>query len=145
MSDICSRPTYDTVSDGASYPRILARILLDQVRYVERRNCTRLKASYVGQNLVFFLFSSVMPYAEKAGNSLPQDCANLEQFIRAQAHIRAAAQIVDDLSVIKPPQLSKEQLDKFRKLASEVTDILWEADSDVQALLSSFYLPIFPA
>ena len=86
-----------------------------------------------------------MSNTEQAGTLLPQDCANLEQFIRAQAHIRAAAQIADDLSVIKPPQLSKEQLDRFHNLASEVTDILWEADRDVQALLSSFYLPVFPA
>lgn len=83
--------------------------------------------------------------AETAGTLLPQDCANLEQFIRAQAHIRAAAQIVDDLSVIKPPQLSEEQLDKFHNLASEVTDMLWEAEGHVQYLMFSFYLPVFPA
>lgn len=86
-----------------------------------------------------------MLYTEKAGTLLPQDCANLEQFIRAQAHIRAAAQITDGLSVIRPPHLSKEQLDLFRNLASDVTDKLWEADRDVQELQSSFYLPVFPA
>ena len=86
-----------------------------------------------------------MHYAEQTGTSLPQNCPELERFIKAQAHIRAAVRIADDLSVIRPPQLSKEQLDKFRNLASEVIDILWEAYHDVQELQSSFYLPVFPA
>lgn len=85
-----------------------------------------------------------MSTTEKAGTSLPQDCANLEQFIRAQAHIRAAALIADDLSVIKPPQLSKEQQDKFHNLASEINDMLWEAYGHVQDLMSSYYIPVFP-
>lgn len=85
-----------------------------------------------------------MSTTEKAGTLLPQDCANLEQFIRAQAHIRAAAKITDDLSVIKPPHLSKEQLDSFHNLASEINDMLWEAYRQVQDLLDAYFIPVFP-
>lgn len=86
-----------------------------------------------------------MSNTEQAGTSLPQNCPELERFIKAQAHIRAAARIADELSIIKPQQLSKQQLGKFHNLASEVTDMLWEADRHVQDLMSSFYLPVFPA
>jgi len=86
-----------------------------------------------------------MPNTEKAGTLLPQDCTHLEQFIRAQAHIRAAAKIADDLTVIQPPHLSKEQLDKFHNLASEITDMLWEAYGHVQDLQSSYFIPVFQA
>ena len=86
-----------------------------------------------------------MSYTEKAGTSLPKDCPELEQFIRAQAHIRAAAHITDALTVINPPHLPKKQLDGFHNLASEVTDMLWEACGHVQDLLSAYYIPVFPA
>ncbi len=80
----------------------------------------------------------------EAGISLPQNCPELEQFITAQAHIRAAARIADDFTIVKPQQLSKEQQDKFRDLATEIYDTLWEIDSDVQDLMSAFYLPLYP-
>ena len=84
-----------------------------------------------------------MHYAEKAGTLLPQDCAHLEQFIRAQAHIRAAARIIDEISVIKPPHLSKEQQDSFHNLADEARSALWETYGDVQDILSAYFIPVF--
>lgn len=84
-----------------------------------------------------------MRYTEEAGNSLPQNCPELEPFIKAEALIRAAARITDDLSVITPPHLSKEQLDGFHNLASEVTDMLWESCRHVQDLLSAYFIPVF--
>ena len=85
-----------------------------------------------------------MSTTEKAGNLLPQNCPELEQFIKAQAHIRAAARIIDILSVHKLPHLPKEQADSFRNLASETRDTLWDEDSHVQDLATAFYLPLYP-
>lgn len=84
-----------------------------------------------------------MSTTENAGILLPQDCAHLEQFVRAQAHIRAAAHIVDEISVIKPPHLSKEQQDSFRNLAAEARSTLWESYGNVQDLLSTYFIPLF--
>lgn len=84
-----------------------------------------------------------MSYTEKAGTSLPQNCPELEPFIKAEALIRTAARITDDLSVITPPHLPKERLDMFHNLASEVTDMLWEASRHVQDLLSAYFIPVF--
>ena len=80
---------------------------------------------------------------KKAGTSLPQNCPELEPFIKAEALIRDAARITDDLSVITPPHLPKERLDMFHNLASEVTAMLWEASRHVQDLLSAYFIPVF--
>ena len=85
-----------------------------------------------------------MHSTDKAGNSLPQNCPELEQFIKAQAHIRAAARIIDILSAHKLPHLPKERADSFRNLASETRDTLWEEYGNVQELASAFYLPLYP-
>lgn len=85
-----------------------------------------------------------MPYTEKAGNLLPQNDSQLEQFTKAQAHIRAAARIIDQLSVIETPQLTKEQRDSWRTLADEIRSMLWECYSNAQDLQSTYYIPLFP-
>ena len=81
---------------------------------------------------------------KKLATHCRRNCPELERFIQAEAHIRAAARISDALTVIKPPHLSKEQLDGFHNLASEVTDMLWEASRHVQDLLSAYFIPVFP-
>lgn len=81
---------------------------------------------------------------KEAGNSLPSSCPELEQFIKAQAHIQAAARFTDDLTIVEPPQLPKEQQGFFHNLACEVTSMLFEADEHLQDLMSAFFIPLFP-
>lgn len=85
-----------------------------------------------------------MSITEKAGTLLPQNDSQLEQFTKAQAHIRAAAHIIDQLSVIETPQLSKEQRDSWRNLADEIRSMLWECYSNAQDLQSNYYIPLLP-
>ncbi|MBQ9475181.1 MAG: hypothetical protein IJU69_02870 [Bacteroidales bacterium] len=85
-----------------------------------------------------------MSYTEKAGNSLPQTCPELEQFIKAQAHIRAAVRIIDEFTLFSPPHLPEREQGFFRNLSREVVSSLWEVYSDVQDLLSAYYFPLFP-
>ncbi len=86
-----------------------------------------------------------MPNTETAGNSLPQDCAALEQFVTAQAHIIEAARIIDRLTVIDLSHLSKHEQDSFRNLAETTRSTLWETYSDAQDLLSAYLIPKYPA
>ena len=79
-----------------------------------------------------------------AGTLLPQNCPELAQFITAQGHIRAASHIIDALSVVKPPQLSRQHRESFRNLATEIHDELWQVYGEVQDLMSAFYLPLYP-
>lgn len=86
-----------------------------------------------------------MPYTEKkAGTSLPQNCPELELFIKAQAHIRAAVHLIDEFAGHELPQLSERQRKAFRNLRPEVISMLWECDSNVQDLMSAFLIPLFP-
>lgn len=85
-----------------------------------------------------------MSTTDKASTSLPQSCPELEQFIKAQAHIRAAVRFTDDLTIVEPPQLPKEQQGFFHNLACEVTSMLFEADEHLQDLMSAFFIPLFP-
>lgn len=78
------------------------------------------------------------------GSELPQNGPELGLFIKAQAHIREAIKFVEDINVIKLPQLPKKQQDIFKNLADEVRTMLWETDSNVQELMSSYNLPFFP-
>ena len=80
----------------------------------------------------------------KAGNLLPQNCPELEQFFTAQAHIRAALHIIDNLSVVKPPQLSRQQRESFSNQARGIYDELSQVFGEVQDLMSAFYLPLYP-
>ena len=86
-----------------------------------------------------------MSTTEKAGNSLPQDCAALEQFITAQAHIIEAARIIDRLTVIDLSHLSEHEQHSFRNLAETTRSTLWETYSDAQDLLSAYLIPKYPA
>lgn len=85
-----------------------------------------------------------MQKQNEAGNLLPSSCPELEQFIKAQAHIRAAAHFADELTTVEPPQLSKKQQAFFHNLACEVTSMLFEADEHIQDLMSAFFIPLFP-
>jgi len=85
-----------------------------------------------------------MPNTEKAGTSLPSSCPELEQFIKAQAHIRAAVNFIDDISVIKLPHLPEPRQDSFKNQAEEIRSMLWDIDSNVQDLMSAYYIPLFP-
>lgn len=85
-----------------------------------------------------------MPNTEKAGISLPQNRPELEQFIKGQAHIRAAARIIDEISVLQNPAFAKKQQESWKDLADDIRDSLWEIDSKVQDLMSSFFIPLFP-
>lgn len=83
-------------------------------------------------------------YTDKAGTSLPQNCPELEPFIKAQAHIRAAARLIDEISVRQNPAFTKKQQESWKDLADDIRDSLWEIDSKVQDLMSSFLIPLFP-
>ena len=85
-----------------------------------------------------------MSTTEKAGTLLPQDCAALEQVIKAQAHIRAAARIIDEISTSPNPKLDRRQKEGFRNLAQEIRDTLWECDSNMQHLLYTQFALEFP-
>jgi len=85
-----------------------------------------------------------MSITEKAGNSLPQDCAALEQFVKAQAHIRAAVTLIDNISILPLPHLPERRRASFKNLAEAIRATLWEADCDVQDLVSAYCIPLFP-
>lgn len=85
-----------------------------------------------------------MPNTEKAGTSLPQNRPELEPFIKAQNHIRAAARLIDDIRVTPNPKFSKEKKDAFQNLAYEIRDTLWECDSNTEDLLFAQFSPEFP-
>lgn len=81
---------------------------------------------------------------DQAGTSLPQNCPELEPFIKAQNHIRAAARLIDDIRVAPNPKFGQSQKDSFRNLAAEIRDTLWECDSDTEDLLFSQFSLEFP-
>lgn len=81
---------------------------------------------------------------EKAGTSLPHNCPELELFIKAQAHVRAAARIIDETSVFKAPHLSEHDREDFRDAAEDIRAELWDLDSKVQDLMSAYLIPLFP-
>lgn len=85
-----------------------------------------------------------MSYTEKAGTSLPSGCPELELFIKAQAHIRAAARFIDEISVLQNPAFAKKRQESWKNFADDIRDSLWETDSKVQDLMSSFLIPLFP-
>ena len=85
-----------------------------------------------------------MQTQNEAGNLLPQNCPELEQFIKAQAHIRAAVNIIDNYSLYPLTQLDEEKRKYFRNLVDECFSMLWEVDGHVQNLLTAFFTPIFP-
>ena len=85
-----------------------------------------------------------MPNTEKAGTSLPQNCPELEPFIKAQAHIRAAVRLIDEISTSPNPKLDRRQKEGFRNLAQEIRDTLWECDSNMQDLLYTQFALEFP-
>ena len=85
-----------------------------------------------------------MPNTEKAGTSLPQNCPELEPFIKAQAHIRAAVRLIDEISTSPNPKLDRRQKEGFRNLAQEIRDTLWECDSNMQHLLYTQFALEFP-
>lgn len=85
-----------------------------------------------------------MHNAEKAGTSLPPNCPELEQFIKAQAHVRAAARIIDETSVFEAPHLSEHDREDFRDTAEDIRADLWDLDSKVQDLMSAYLIPLFP-
>lgn len=86
-----------------------------------------------------------MSTTEKAGTSLPQNCPELEQFVKAQAHIIEAARIIDGLTVIDLSHLSEHEQHSFRNLAETTRSTLWETYSDAQDLLSAYLIPKYPA
>ena len=81
---------------------------------------------------------------KKAGTSLPQNCPELEQFIMAQTHLRAAALIIDDFTVHPLPQLTEKQRDKFQNLSGEIRSKCYEVLDDVENLQHMFFGPLFP-
>lgn len=85
-----------------------------------------------------------MSTTEKAGTSLPSSCPELELFIKAQAHVRAAARIIDETSVFKAPHLSEHDREDFRDEAEDIRADLWDLDSKVQDLMSAYLIPLFP-
>ena len=81
---------------------------------------------------------------EKAGNSLPQNCPELELFIMAQSHIRAAARILDSFTAHPTPQFTDKQRDNFRNLAEEVRSLCYEALDDAESLQYMYFAPLCP-
>ena len=85
-----------------------------------------------------------MSYTEKAGTSLPPNCPELERFIKAQSHIRAADRIIDSFTVHPLNQLTKKQQDSFKNLAHEVRDTCYEALDSAESLQYMFFAPLYP-
>lgn len=108
LCDLCSRPILAQMSDGANSRRY--RLHSNLLRPVVSVRCDYLPlGASVGQDLSFYCILTLCPTLKKAGNLLPSSCPELEQFIKAQAHIRAAVRFTDDLTIVEPPQLPKEQ------------------------------------
>lgn len=85
-----------------------------------------------------------MPYTEKAGTSLPPNCPELELFIKAQAHCRAARIILDELSVHPLPQLTEDQRRRFKNICDEECQALVEIIDAVEDLQFLFFGPLYP-
>lgn len=85
-----------------------------------------------------------MHTTEKAGNSLPQDCAALEQFVKAQAYCRAARLILDKLSVHPLPQLTEDQRRRFKDICDEEFDALVAVIDAIEDLQFLFFGPLYP-
>ena len=85
-----------------------------------------------------------MSNTEKAGTSLPPNCPELEQFIKGQAHIRAAARIFDSFTVHPLNHLTKKQQDDFRNIANEIRETCYEALDDAESLQFLFFSPLYP-
>ena len=85
-----------------------------------------------------------MSTTEKAGTSLPQNCPELEQFVKAQAHCRAARIILDELSVHPLPQLTEGQRRRFKGICDEKFDALVEVIDAIEDLQFLFFGPLYP-
>ena len=85
-----------------------------------------------------------MPYTEKAGTSLPPNCPELEQFVEAQAHCRAARIILDELSVHPLPQLTEDQRRRFKNICNEEFMVLVEVLDAIEDLQFLFFGPLYP-
>lgn len=85
-----------------------------------------------------------MPNTEKAGTSLPSSCPELEQFIKAQAHCRAARLILDNFSVHPTPQLTEDQRRRFKDACDEEFDVIGEVIDAIEVLQFLFFSPLFP-
>ena len=81
---------------------------------------------------------------EKAGTLLPQNCPELEQFIKAQAHCRAARNILDDFSVHPTPQLTEDQRRRFKDACDEEFNVIGEVIDAIEVLQFLFFSPLFP-
>lgn len=85
-----------------------------------------------------------MSNTETAGNSLPQDCPELEQFVKAQAYCRAARLILDELSVHPLPQLTEDQRRRFKGLCDDQYDALVAVLDAIEDLQFLFFGPLYP-
>lgn len=85
-----------------------------------------------------------MSNTEKAGNSLPQDCPELERFVKAQAYCRAARLILDELSVHPLPQLTEDQRRRFKGLCDDQYDALVAVLDAIEDLQFLFFGPLYP-
>lgn len=85
-----------------------------------------------------------MSYTNKAGTSLPQNCPELEQFVKAQAHIRAARLILDKFSVHPLPQLTEDQRRRFKDTCNEEFMALVEVLDVIEDLQYLFFGPLYP-
>lgn len=81
---------------------------------------------------------------EKAGTSLPPNCPELEQFVKAQAHCRAARIILDELSVHPLPQLTEDQRRRFKNICNEEFMALVEILDAIEDLQFLFFGPLYP-
>ena len=85
-----------------------------------------------------------MQTQNEAGNSLPHERPEMELLIHAQAHIHAAAHLLDPFTVHTLSQMTKKERDSYHNLAKEVVSTLWEAYSNTQDLMSAFFIPLYP-
>ena len=85
-----------------------------------------------------------MLHQNEAGTSLPSNCPELEQFIKAQAHCRAARLILDDFSVHPAPQLTEDQRRRFKDACDKEFDVLSEVVDVIEDLQFLFFSPLFP-
>lgn len=81
---------------------------------------------------------------DENGILLPQNCPELEQFIKAQAHCRAARLILDDFSVHPTPQLTEDQRRRFKDACDEEFNVIGEVIDAIEVLQFLFFSPLFP-
>ena len=81
---------------------------------------------------------------EKAGTSLPPNCPELEPFIKAQAHIRAALLFQDEIRSLDRSHIPGKEKGRFHNLTEEVGSILLEALDDLASLQYAYFSPVYP-